>query len=486
MLQAYKICDEQSFQDLEQAQVPEQKSDPLTRMVIPGSTNNCDVLVVGGGPAGSTAAALLAESGLDVVLLEKDRHPRFHIGESLLPFNLPLFERLGVADKVERMGMPKWGVDFVSPIHAKTATFEFADAWNKGLPYSFQVRRSEFDHILLKNAAAKGATIVEGCRVLHLDLDQPEGVEVVALSEAGEKRHWRARFLIDASGRDTLVANKLGIKERNRRHASAAIYGHFTGARRQDGRAEGNISIFWFEHGWFWFIPLADGTTSVGAVCPPDYLKSRKTDVTTLFHEMIGKTPALFDRLSNATMTGAATATGNYSYRARKMTGRNYLMVGDAYAFIDPVFSTGVYLAMNSAVRAADTVTTLLQHPRHGARALAEFDAEVRRGIDRFSWFIYRMNRPALRDLFMNPRNILRLQEAVLSMLSGDVFSAIGGARKADNLQGIILCQRVSSTVCHQAKIGFATVLRHSCLVQDAIRRRQTIPPFIEMICPEI
>jgi flavin-dependent dehydrogenase len=382
----------------------------------------CQVLVVGGGPAGSTIAALLAERGIDVVLFEKDRHPRFHIGESLLPLNMPLLERLGVAADIERIGMPKWGVDFVSPMHGRAMAFEFADCWDKTQAYSFQVRRSEFDHILLKNAAAKGARVFEGYRVSEVDLAHAAGVEVTVKTSAEEEQRWRADFLVDASGRDTLVANRLGLKERNRRHASAAIYGHFTGARRQEGRAEGNISIFWFDHGWIWFIPLADGTTSIGAVCPPDYLKSRNTDVTSFFRDTIAKSSQLAERLVDATLTGPATATGNYSYRARRMAGRNYLLVGDAYAFIDPVFSTGVFLAMNSAFQAADTVAVVLRSPKDAGRALAAFDATVRRGIDRFSWFIYRMNRPALRDLFMNPRNILRLQEAMLSLLSGDVF----------------------------------------------------------------
>jgi len=160
----------------------------------------------------------------------------------------------------------------------------------------------------------------------------------------------------------------------------------------------------------------------VGAVCPPDYLKSRTTDVTTFFRQTIAQAPFLAERLKDATLIGEATATGNYSYRARTMFGRNYLLVGDAYAFIDPVFSTGVYLAMSSAFRAADAVAVALTHPAKAERALARFEADVKRGLDRFTWFIYRMNRPALRDLFMNPRNLLRLQEAMLSLLSGDVF----------------------------------------------------------------
>jgi flavin-dependent dehydrogenase len=313
-------------------------------------------------------------------------------------------------------------VEFVSPHHRKTLSLDFAAGWDKRFFYSYQVRRSAFDHILLKNAVAKGATIVEGCRITDVEF-QPDGsVTANGRDEHGEVHSWHADFLVDASGRDTLLANRLSLKQRNRRHNSAAIFGHFTGARRSAGKAEGNITIYWFDHGWIWFIPLSDGTTSVGAVCPPSFLKSRTTDVTSFFISVLAKCPALGERLKNAELTGAATATGNYSYQATRMTGKSYILLGDAFTFIDPVFSTGVYLAMRSAFLGADAVSACLHEPRNAARALHRFDAEVRQGIDRFSWYIYRITTPALRDLLMaSGKNVARVEEALMSLLSGDV-----------------------------------------------------------------
>jgi flavin-dependent dehydrogenase len=385
--------------------------------------NLSDVLIVGGGPAGSTIGALLAQRGENVILVEKDVHPRFHIGESLLPMNLPLFDALGVKQAIERVGMTKYGVEFVSPWHDHTTMLDFAQSWNKSLFYAYQVRRSEFDHILWDNAAAKGARVIDGCRISHVAFPPEGGVVATGQDRDGQAQEFKAKFLVDASGRDTLLAGRLGIRERNRRHASAAVFAHYTGAQRLPGKAEGNISIFWFDHGWFWFIPLADGTTSVGAVCPPEFMKSRKTDVTTFLTSLIAQCPALSERLAGAQMTGPATATGNYSYRAAKMAGKHFVMVGDAYAFIDPVFSTGVYLAMKSAFLAAEAVTACLHSPAAEAhRALRQFDAQMRGALTRFSWYIYRINTPAMRDLFVKPRNYLRMQEAMLSLLSGDVF----------------------------------------------------------------
>jgi flavin-dependent dehydrogenase len=380
-----------------------------------------DVVVIGGGPGGSTIAALLAAHGKTVTLIEKDRHPRFHIGESLLPFNIPLLERLGVKEAVERVGMPKYGIEFVSPDHDKPSLLEFGDGWHKDMNYSFQVRRSEFDKILFDNAKEKGAEALEECRVTAVEFP-PEGGGVVTASTAdGDVREIHARFVVDASGRDTFLASKLKVKQRNRRHESAAVFGHFTGAERLAGRDEGHISIFWFAKGWFWVIPLADGTTSVGAVSKPDIFKNRDGDMTALFQDLIAMCPALAHRLRNATLTGPATGTGNYSYNADTLVGPNYLMVGDAGGFIDPVFSTGVYLAMNSGFLAADTVETCLDRPEHAAQALKQYDAAVKASLSRFTWFIYRITTPAIRSLFMAPRNYFRMAEAVLSLLAGDI-----------------------------------------------------------------
>ncbi|MDI3307817.1 MAG: NAD(P)/FAD-dependent oxidoreductase [Acetobacteraceae bacterium] len=384
----------------------------------------CDVLVIGGGPAGSTAAALLAEHGRHVVMLEKDRHPRFHIGESLLPQNLRVFDRLRVSDDVARIGVYKPGAAFVSGAHAnRQITFLFSQAANRTYTHSYQVLRSEFDELLFRHAASRGAETHEGVEVTEVELDAARGSRVLARDEAGRTLAWRARYVVDASGRDTFLASRMGTKERNSRNNTAALYGHFRGVKPRDGAAEedGCVTVHLFEHGWFWFIPLRDGTMSIGVVSNPDFFKRRRGSKGEFLLQALNSCPHAAARIRDAELVMPVIATGNYSYRSRVMRGEGWLMVGDAFAFIDPVFSSGVCLGMASSEMAADAIHVWLDDPKRAEPMLRSFERKVRGAADALSWLIYRINDPVLRDMFMTPSNRFRMREGLVSMLAGDV-----------------------------------------------------------------
>lgn len=389
----------------------------------PSTGADCDVLVIGGGPAGCTVAPLLAEKGYRVVLLERARHPRFHIGESLLPANLPLFERLGVAEQVRAIGMEKWAAEFVSPHHPMSQVFDFAGAWDKSMPYAYQVKRAEFDTILIRNAQSKGVEVHEGCKATSVEFQADHSATVTAATDDGQTRVWRARFLVDASGRDTFLANRFRIKHRNPKHNSSAIYGHFADAKRHSGQAEGNITIFWYEHGWFWFIPMQGGITSVGMVTWPYNMRTKGgRSLEQFLMDGIATCPGLAMRMQGARLVNEVEATGNFSYVSERNHGPGYLLLGDAYAFIDPVFSSGVLLAMNSGVIGAEAIDACLRDPAATPAALQRFDQLMKLGPKEFSWFIYRVTNPIMRDFFMHPKNIFRVREALLSVLAGDIF----------------------------------------------------------------
>ena len=385
------------------------------------AAHECDVLVIGGGPSGSTIATLLAREGRRVVLLEKEHHPRFHIGESLLPGNVELFRRLGVLDQVEKIGMPKFGIEFVPPDLDYRSHVDFSEGWDPSKDSAWQVRRSELDELLFRHAAREGALTIEGAKVRQVDFDDA-GATVHAALDDGSARRWRARFVVDASGRDTLLASKFRSKQKNPEHNSTALFGHFRNARRLEGRREGNISICWFEHGWFWFIPLADGSTSVGAVCWAYYLKARDKPLKEYFHDTIAMCPELHDRLKDATLIDDVVhATGNFSYSSTHATGERYLMVGDAFTFIDPMFSSGVFLAMQSAFDGAEVVATALDRPAELPAARKALEKRMRVGPRDYSWFIYRVTNPTIRDMFMHPNNLFKAKQGLMSLLAADI-----------------------------------------------------------------
>ena len=407
----------------------------------------CDVFVVGGGPGGSTLATLLARKGHDVVLAEKEHHPRFHIGESLLPANLELLETLGVADEIAEIGIDKWGAEFVSPVHDHVQPYNFGDAWDKSMPKAYEVERAEFDRILFRNTARNGARTIEGTKVVDIEFhDSPrqneEGneyhVTVTTENENGAQQEWHSAFVADATGRDTFLANRHGWKRRSRKHNSAAVFGHFRGAKRNPGKEEGNITLFWFDHGWFWFIPLKNGVTSVGMVTWPYHMKSRQgRSLEQFLFDNIETVPELKRRLAEASLVRDVQATGNFSYSADRTHGDRFLLVGDAFMFIDPVFSSGVMLAMQSGVFGAEAIDTVLREPGRAKQALKAYDRQVRHGPKAFSWFIYRITKPVMRDLFMGPRNIFRVKEALISLLAADIYRGTPIWRSVGLLKGI-------------------------------------------------
>jgi flavin-dependent dehydrogenase len=388
-------------------------------MTVP-APGDSDVLVIGGGPAGSTAATLLARRGWSVQLLEKARHPRFHIGESLLPMNLPVLERLGVMDAVERIGVRKLAADFPSG-GAGYGSFRFARALDMQRDHAFQVRRSEFDELLFRNAAAAGVAAFEEAEVLAVER-LPDGRHAARVRLDGAERTLHARYVVDASGRDTLLGRQYGLKQANPRHRSAAMFAHYRGVQRRPGEDAGNITIYRLPRGWMWMIPLRDDVMSVGAVCEPEHFKARRGALDAFLLQTLHVHAEARARMEGAERVSEVEATGNYSYACRAAAGPGWVMAGDAYAFVDPIFSSGVFLAMHGAERAAELVDAALREPGREAALQRAYRARIDAGLAQFSWFIERFTGPTMAALFQNPRNAWQVEQAVISLLAGDVF----------------------------------------------------------------
>lgn len=388
----------------------------------PGRRQDCDALVIGGGPGGSAAATFLARQGLETVLVERDAHPRFHVGESLLPQSLPILDDLGVLGRVHETGVYKPGAEFISEDGRTEAVFEFRRALLGGPTHAYQVLRSEFDEILFRNAARHGVRTHERTAASVLDL-QEQGAVVRTTGPDGEVIDWRTRFLVDASGRSTLTSKMLAQKRPDPRNTSAAIFGHFHGIPPLEGARAGNIRIYLTRPGWMWQIPLRNGMTSVGLVAPGDYLRAREGSIDAFFEAHVARHPHLGSILSRGGPTNRLQATGNFSYKSTEAAGDCHVKVGDAYGFLDPIFSTGVHLALTSAGEAAAAIRDCLANPMRRAARLAAYDRSVRRRLSFVSWFVYMIHDPAFRHLMLHPKNHLGIEQAVISLLSGDFSS---------------------------------------------------------------
>ena len=352
-----------------------------------------DVVVIGGGPAGSTTATLVAEQGHDVLLLERDKEPRFRIGESLMPATYETFERLGVLDKLKASPFPKkYSVQFYSQSGKASAPFYFFESDPHERSTTWQVLRSEFDPMLRENARQKGVEVLEGVNVQRVLFDGDQAIGVMAKMADGKVEDVRGRVVVDASGQSALLARKLKAKKIEPELRKASIFTHYRGGLRDDGIDEGATLILHTSNkdSWFWYIPLQDDRVSVGVVGSVDYLlKSRDAGAEEVFQEELEKCEPMRRRLAGAEQCWPVKVTQDFSYRADRMAGNGWVMVGDAYGFLDPIYSSGVFLALKSGEWAADAILKGLRIGDLSAAQLGGFEAEFLRGMEAVRKLVY-------------------------------------------------------------------------------------------------
>ena len=347
-----------------------------------------DAIVVGGGPAGTTTAVVLAQHGHRVLLLEREEFPRYHIGEGLMPATWFTFERLGVLDWLKRSGSPvKHSVQFVLPNHNVPLPIYFFQTIKHEWASTWHVLRSDFDAMMLRNAAEKGVEIRQGATVREVLMADGRAVGVRAVIGGGTAA-FRARVVVDATGRDALLASQLGWKRRDPDLNKIAIFTYFTGALRDPGLDEGATTIAYIpDKGWFWYIPLVDDTVSVGVVAEHDYLyRDRETrDPEAIFRREAAACRWIREHLEPGIHRGPVRVTGEFSYRAAAVGGDGFCLVGDAYSFLDPVFASGVFVALKSGELAADAICASLDRGEDvTAATFDDYSRDIRYVLDSF------------------------------------------------------------------------------------------------------
>ena len=382
---------------------------------------DADVIIIGGGPAGSTAATFLARAGHRVLLLEKDRFPRFHVGESLLPYNRPLFEEMGVWPALAEAGFPrKTGAQFHLASGKKVTRFAFSNGVFTRHTEAIQVERARFDQILLEHARASGAEVREGWSVRGFETSTG-GVSVQAQSPNGEVRSFNAAHLIDASGRANLTGNQQGLRSVHPEHRKMAVFAHFDGVARSAGEAGGDTVIVRDARHWFWLIPVSEERTSVGLVLDPADYTAHGRDAGAVFQRAVAASPLMQERLAKAARVGELKATSDFSYFNRRLADPRVLRVGDAAGFMDPIFSAGVYLAMWTGRLAADAAASALRAGHDGERTYRAYDRRVRRAMQVYWRLVGHFYTQPFMELFLEPRNGLQVPAAVVAVLAGDL-----------------------------------------------------------------